>query len=102
MLRTLMPVLYCTWLRLGKVSSRMTDVDLDRGTLMIRYSSSISRANVAQARIRHAPVATKKARQQPATYLEATMRAILANLIGALMVGVTTCSCCSSATAAPA
>ena len=44
MLRTLMLALYCTGLRLGEaVRLRMTDVDLDRGTLMIRHSKGRSR-----------------------------------------------------------
>jgi integrase/recombinase XerD len=44
MLRTLILVLYCTGLRLGEaIRLRMTDVDLDRGTLMIRNSKRRSR-----------------------------------------------------------
>jgi integrase len=44
MLRTLILVLYCTGLRLGEaVRLRTVDVDLDRGTLMIRHSKGRSR-----------------------------------------------------------
>ena len=44
MLRTLILVLYCTGLRLGEaVRLQMTDVDLDRGTLMIQTSKRRSR-----------------------------------------------------------
>lgn len=44
MLRALILVLYCTGLRLGEaVRLRIADVDLDRGTLMIRHSKGRSR-----------------------------------------------------------
>jgi len=44
MLRALILVLYCTGLRLGEaVRLRMDDVDLRRGTLMIRHSKGRSR-----------------------------------------------------------
>lgn len=44
MLRTLILVLYCTGLRLGEaVRLRTSDVDLDRGTLMIQRSKGRSR-----------------------------------------------------------
>jgi integrase len=44
MLRTLMLVLYCTGIRLGEaVRLRTADVDLERGTLMIRHSKGRSR-----------------------------------------------------------
>jgi integrase/recombinase XerD len=44
MLRTLILVLYCTGLRLGEaVRLQMTDLDLDRGTLMIQTSKRRSR-----------------------------------------------------------
>jgi integrase/recombinase XerD len=44
MLRALILVLYCTGLRLGEaVRLRMADVDLDRGSLMIRHSKGRSR-----------------------------------------------------------
>jgi integrase/recombinase XerD len=44
MLRALFLVLYCTGLRLGEaVRLRMTDVDLDRGSLLIRHSKGRSR-----------------------------------------------------------
>jgi integrase/recombinase XerD len=44
MLRTLILVLYCTGLRLGEaVRLQMTDLDLDRGTLMIENSKRRSR-----------------------------------------------------------
>jgi site-specific recombinase XerD len=44
MLRALLLVLYCTGLRLGEaVRLRMADVDLDRGTLMVRHSKGRSR-----------------------------------------------------------
>jgi integrase/recombinase XerD len=44
MLRTLILVLYCTGLRLGEaVRLRMADIDLDHGSLLIRYSKGRSR-----------------------------------------------------------
>jgi integrase len=44
MLRALILVLYCTGLRLGEaVRLRTDDVDLDRGTLMVRHSKGRSR-----------------------------------------------------------
>jgi integrase len=44
MLRALILVLYCTGLRLGEaIRLRMADIDLDRGTLMIRHSKGRSR-----------------------------------------------------------
>jgi integrase/recombinase XerD len=44
MLRTLILLLYCTGLRLGEaVRLRMADVDLDRGTLLVRHSKGRSR-----------------------------------------------------------
>jgi integrase len=44
MLRTLILMLYCTGLRLGEaVRLRTADVDLDRGTLMVRHSKGRSR-----------------------------------------------------------
>jgi integrase len=44
MLRTLILVLYCAGLRLGEaVRLRKTDVDLDRGILMVRHSKGRSR-----------------------------------------------------------
>jgi integrase len=50
MLRPLILILYCTGLRLGEAARlHTTDVDLDRGTLMIRRSKGRSRLVVIRA-----------------------------------------------------
>ena len=65
MLRTLILVLYCTGMRLGEaVRLRMADVDLDRGTLMIRHSKGRSRIVADPRRPGHRVASLRRAQRQ--------------------------------------